>query len=105
MGGIGFPQWIVVEIRSWRVRLWLAQGKIEQTSQWFAEQGLEVTGNPDRSNERKYMALVRFLITTGHPSDALDLLEKVYTNANDRGDISRTIEIFESTGVGYADCR
>jgi len=87
------PQWIVVEIRSWQVRLWLAQGKIEQTSQWFAEQGLEVTGNPDRSNERKYMAFVRFLISTGHPSDTLDLLDQLYSNANDCGHISIVIEI------------
>jgi LuxR family transcriptional regulator, maltose regulon positive regulatory protein len=87
------PSWIVVEIEAWQLRLWLAQGKIEETSQWFAEQDLEVTGNPDRSNERKYLALVRLLIATRHPSDTLDLLERVYTNAYDRGDISKTIEI------------
>jgi LuxR family maltose regulon positive regulatory protein len=87
------PPWMVTEIKAWQLRLWLAQGKIEETSQWLAEQGLEVTGNPDRSNEREYLTLVRFLIATGHPSDTLDLLERVYTNANDRGDISRAIEI------------
>ncbi len=41
----------------------------------------------------EYLTLVRFLIATGHPSDTLDLLERVYTNANDRGHISRAIEI------------
>jgi len=87
------PPWIVVEIKAWQLRLWLAQGKIEETSQWLAEQGLEVTGNPDRFNEMEYLTLVRFLIATGHPSDTLDLLERVYTNANERGDISRAIEI------------
>ena len=87
------PPWIVIEIKAWQLRLWLAQGKIEETSQWIAEQGLEVTGNPDRFNEMEYLTLVRFLITTEHPSDTLDLLERVYTNANERGDISREIEI------------
>ncbi len=87
------PPWIVIEIKAWQLRLWLAQGKVEETSQWLAEQGLEVTGNPDRFNEIEYLTLVRFLIATGHPSDTLDLLERVYTNANDRGHISRVIEI------------
>lgn len=87
------PPWITIEIKAWQLRLWLAQGKIEETSQWLTEQGMEVTGNPDRFNEREYLTLVRFLIAKGHPSDTLDLLERVYTNANDRGDISRAIEI------------
>jgi LuxR family maltose regulon positive regulatory protein len=87
------PPWVVTEIKAWQLRLWLAQGKIEETSQWLAEQGLEVTGNPDRFNEMEYLILVRFLIATGHPSDTLDLLKRVYTNANDRGHISRVIEV------------
>jgi LuxR family maltose regulon positive regulatory protein len=87
------PPWMVTEIKAWQMRLWLAQGKIEETSQWLAEQGLEVTGNPDRFNEMEYLILVRFLIATGHPSDTLDLLKRVYTNANDRGHISRVIEV------------
>jgi LuxR family maltose regulon positive regulatory protein len=87
------PPWMVTEIKSWKMRLWLAQGKIEETSQWLAEQGLEVTGKPDRGNEMEYLTLVRYLITTGHPSDTLDLLERLYSNANDRGHISRVIEI------------
>jgi LuxR family maltose regulon positive regulatory protein len=41
----------------------------------------------------EYLILVRFLIATGHPSDTLDLLKRVYTNANDRGHISRVIEV------------
>jgi LuxR family maltose regulon positive regulatory protein len=41
----------------------------------------------------EYLVLVRFLIATGHPSATLDLLERLYTNANDRGHISRVIEI------------
>ena len=40
------PPWIVAGIKTRQLRLWLAQGKIEETSQWLAEQGLEVTGNP-----------------------------------------------------------
>lgn len=87
------PPWIVTEMKARQLRLWLAQGKHEETSQWLAEQGLEVTGKPDRSNEWEYLVLVRFLITTGHPSDTLDLLDRLYTNANERGHISRVIEI------------
>jgi len=87
------PPWIVIRIKAWQLRLWLAQGKIEEISQWLAERGLEVTGNLDRINEWEYLTLVRFLIATGHPSETLDLLKRVYTNANNRGHISRAIEI------------
>ena len=87
------PPWIVTEMKARQLRLWLAQGKNEETLQWLAEQGLEVTGKPDRNNEWEYLVLVRFIITTGHPSDTLDLLDRLYTNANERGHISRVIEI------------
>jgi LuxR family maltose regulon positive regulatory protein len=87
------PPWVTSRIKTWQLRLWLAQGKIEETSQWLAKQGLEVTGKPDRGNEWEYLVLVRFLIATGHPSDTFDLLERLYSNANSRGHISRVIEI------------
>jgi LuxR family maltose regulon positive regulatory protein len=87
------PPWMVTEIKSWQIRLWLAQGKIEETSQWIADQGLEANGNPDWYNEEEYLSLVRYLIAVGHPSDTLDLLERVYTKANNKGHVSRVIEI------------
>jgi LuxR family maltose regulon positive regulatory protein len=87
------PPWIVTEIKTWQVRLWLAQGKMEETSLWVAERGLEVTGNFDWSNEQDYLTLVRFLIAIGHPSDTFELLERLFANANERGHISRKIEI------------
>ena len=91
--GDQLPPWILTEMKARQLRLWLAQGKIEETSQWLVEQGLEVEGKPDRNNEWKYLALVRYLIATEHPTDTLDLLKRLYLNANDRGHISRVIEI------------
>ena len=67
--GDQLPPWILTEMKARQLRLWLAQGEIEETSQWLAEQGLEVDGKPDRNNEWKYMALVRYLIATEHPTD------------------------------------
>ena len=99
------PPWILVEINAWKLRLWLVQSKFEEMSQWFEEQGLEVTGNSERYNEREYLILVRFLIATGHPSGTLELLERVYANAYDRGHISRMIEILNVRALAIAGSR
>ena len=87
------PPWINDGIKSWQLRLWLAQDKFKETLQWIEENRIETTGIPDIHNEWKYITLIRFLIATEHPADTYDLLERIYENANDRGHISKLVEI------------
>lgn len=87
------PPWITSRIKTWQLRLWLVQGKVEETSQWLAERGLEVSGEPDSLNDWEYLTLVRYLIATGHPADTFDLLKRMFKFTKGRGHISRSIEI------------
>ena len=92
-GLLRLPPWIMSRIKTWQLRLWLVQGKFEETSQWLTERGLDVNGNPASLNDWEYIVLARYLIAKGQSCDSLDLLGRMYKFTKERGYISRAIEI------------
>lgn len=88
-----FPPWIMKMIAVWQVRLWLAQDKLEEASQWLSNSGLDVTKELENLHDVEYLALARILIARGQAAAALDLLQQIYRVTEESGHISKAIEL------------
>ena len=78
---------------AWHVRLWLAQDKLEATSQWVEERGLDTDGDPTYQDEVEYITLARILIAQGRLDETTTLMQRLLKAAEAGGRISRVIEI------------
>ncbi len=87
------PPWITNQTAAWRVRIWLAQGKLDAASQWMGERGLDADGELPFLREIEYVALARILIAQGRLDEATTLLQRLPEAAEAGGRTSRAIEI------------
>jgi LuxR family maltose regulon positive regulatory protein len=87
------PPWITSLLEVWQARIWLAQDKLDATSQWVQERGLDADRDPAYLHEMEHMALARLLIAQGRQDDALRLLRRLLAATEAGGRISRTIEV------------
>jgi ATP/maltotriose-dependent transcriptional regulator MalT len=76
-----------------RARLLLAQGDIHQAARWVEERGLTGGDAPSYPREREYLVLARLLLARNAPDQALDLLERLRTEARTGQRTGSAIEI------------
>jgi LuxR family maltose regulon positive regulatory protein len=76
-----------------RARLALAQGDIETAARWVRTRGLGPEDEPSYPRERGYLVLVRVLLTTQAPEQALGLLERLHAQAATQGRTGSVIQV------------
>ena len=76
-----------------RARLALAQGDVDAAVRWARTGGLAAEDEPSYPREREYLVLVRVLLATHAPEQALGLLERLHTGAAAQGRIGSVIEV------------
>jgi len=87
------PVWALLQLSAWQVRIWLAQGKLEVSSQWVRERELDPDGEPTYTHEMEYIVFARILIAQGQLDEATTLLQRLLEAAEAGGRNSRVIEI------------
>jgi len=87
------PPWITNLMAARQARIWLAEDKLDATSQWAQERGLDVAGAPTYLREMEYMVLARRLIAQGRSDETTKLLQCLLETVEPRGHASREIEI------------
>lgn len=92
------PPWILSEMESWQIRLWLTQGNLDYVRTWASERGLiPVDLDQPLSTDffllREHHTLARILVAQGKLGEALALLERLLDSAETSGRISSAIEI------------
>ncbi|MBZ0277651.1 MAG: LuxR C-terminal-related transcriptional regulator [Anaerolineae bacterium] len=87
-------------IAAFRVRLWLAQGRLGEAAEWVRERGLTIEDDLSYLREFEHITLARLLLTqhksdpAGHAlPDAAGLLERLLDGAAEGGRTGSMIEI------------
>jgi LuxR family maltose regulon positive regulatory protein len=76
-----------------RARLALAQGDVDAAVRWVRTRGLTAEDKPSYPREREYLVLVRVLLATQAPEQALELLERLHTLAAAQGRTGSLIQV------------
>lgn len=87
------PPWISYRMTTWQVRIWLAQGKLEDAVQWAHNRGLSPDGDLTYQNEREYITLARILLAQEQLGEANKLLQRLVETTEGREHTARTIEV------------
>jgi LuxR family maltose regulon positive regulatory protein len=93
------PPWITNRLATWKVRLWLAQGKLNAASQWLEERKLITDGRFKPQGEMDYFLIydyitaARILIATSQLDEATSLLQHLLGSAEAGARTTRMIEI------------
>ena len=92
-GELNLASWTTDHMAAWQARIWLAQDRLDDASQWVIERGLDASGDPTYLHEIKYIALARILIAQGRLDETTRLLSRLLNAAEAGGHTSRVIEI------------
>jgi LuxR family transcriptional regulator, maltose regulon positive regulatory protein len=76
-----------------RARLALAQGDVDAAVRWVRTRGLGAEDKPSYPREREYLVLVRVLLATQAPEQALGLLERLHAQAATQGRTGSVIQV------------
>jgi LuxR family maltose regulon positive regulatory protein len=87
------PPSMTSRMAGWQARIWLAQDKLGDASQWVLERGLDADGDPTYLHEKEYVVLARVLIAQGRLDETARLLPRLLETAEAGGHTSRAIEI------------
>ncbi len=87
------PPWITNQMAAWKVRIWLAQHKLETASQWIQDRGLNANGDLTYLDEMAYIALARILMAQGRLDETTELLQRLLEPAKAGGRTTRVIEM------------
>jgi LuxR family maltose regulon positive regulatory protein len=85
--------WTLLQLSAWKVRIWLAQGKLEEAFRWVGESELDPAGELTYLHEMEYIVLARILIAQGQLDEATTLLLRLLEVAEAGGRISKVIEL------------
>jgi LuxR family maltose regulon positive regulatory protein len=77
----------------WRARLLLATGQVAEAARWANQRGLRTDGEPSYPREGEYLVLARVLLAEHAPGQALELLQRLHTQAAAQGRTGSVIEI------------
>jgi LuxR family maltose regulon positive regulatory protein len=68
-------------ISAMRARIWIAQGDLRAATDWARERGLSPDDDVEYRHEFEHLTLVRLLLASAAPDDALSLLDRLHEAA------------------------
>lgn len=95
------PLWITSHISYLKIRLLLANDKIELASNWAETSGLSINQIPPRLREIEYMGLVRILLAQDKLDETDQLFDYLIEITEGKGHILRLIEILIIQSLVY----
>ena len=93
MLGHHMPPYITGVISTWRVRILLAQDKLDAASQWCEIRNLKLGEELTQLNESEYVVFARILLAQGKWDEAVSLLQQLFQIAETGSWTSKKIEI------------
>ncbi len=95
------PSWISKQVKTWQIRIWLAQHRLAQAERWLEQYVSDANTQPDLSHELEYIAYARILLAQQNSDEAIKLLERLLVDARDGGRKTRIIEIQLLKSLSY----
>jgi LuxR family maltose regulon positive regulatory protein len=95
------PDWVANMMAVWRVRIWLAQGKLDATLQWVENRELHPDSHPTYVGALLDMALARILVAREQYQDAIGLLARLVEPAETGGHVSRATETLTLQALAF----
>ena len=93
------PLWASNQLAVWQMRIWLAQGKLQEAIQRANELTLDSNAEPTYVREMEYFAFARILIAQGKLDEATNLLNGLLEAARAGNRSSKTIEALILLGI------
>jgi len=87
------PRWVTNLMGAWRVRIWLAQDKVDETLEWMQKRGLNLDAQNTYVDALDNVAVARVFVAQERYEDALRLLERLLEPAEAGTHTTRTIQI------------
>jgi LuxR family transcriptional regulator, maltose regulon positive regulatory protein len=94
-----FPN--VRPIAALKARVWIAQGRLGEALGWVREQNLSAQDDLSYLYEFEHITLARILLADRSTLDAMKLLERLLTSAQEGGRMGSVIEILVLQGLAY----
>ena len=88
-----FAHWVMPQISAWQVRIWLAEGKLDDAAQWLNDNSPSIDGDLPYVYEADYVAVARILLVQKQFDAAVDLLTRLQDVAEAGGRYLRVIEL------------
>jgi LuxR family maltose regulon positive regulatory protein len=85
------PQWVTYLMAAWRVRVWLAQDRLDDALQWINKEKLDPDTESTYVDALKYIAFARILIAQGQYEGATKLLQRLLEQAKAGGHTTRSV--------------
>ena len=88
-----FAHWVRPQISAWQIRIWLADGKLDDAAQWLNENSPRIDGELPFVYEADYVAVARILLVQEQFDAAVELLTRLQGVAEAGGRYLRVIEL------------
>jgi LuxR family maltose regulon positive regulatory protein len=95
------PPWVTNQLLNWQVRIWLAQGRLDEAERWMREQGAESESESTYVGNMKRIPLVRIWTAKGLHQAANQTLRPLLAAAEAGGHVSRAIELLILQALNY----
>jgi LuxR family maltose regulon positive regulatory protein len=86
---------------AWRIRLWIAQGKVAAAVQWAAAHPVSTCDGLDAAREIEQTAVARVLIARGQAEAARDLLASLLDRAEASGQMGSVIKLLVLQALAF----
>jgi LuxR family maltose regulon positive regulatory protein len=87
------PPWVMPVLAAWQVRVWLAQKKLDEATQWMTSQGPDLTSLPTYVDAFAHIACARLLLAQGRVAEGTAVLDRLREAAEAWGQTTRMMEI------------
>jgi len=87
------PRWVTNLMGAWRVRIWLAQDKLDETLEWMRKRWLDLNAQTTYVDALDNVALARVFMAQKRYEDAVRLLERLLEPAEAGAHITRAVQI------------
>jgi len=95
------PPWVNNQMLNWQVRIWLAQGRLDEALEWMQEQGADSELGTTYVGKMIHIPLARIQIAQGLLETTNQILLPLLEAAEAGGHVSRAIELLILHALNY----
>jgi LuxR family maltose regulon positive regulatory protein len=101
LGQVGKYALVMALAEAWRIRLWIAQGRVAEAVQWASAHPVSTCDGLDAAREIEQAAVARVLIARGQAEVALDLLASLLDRAEASGQMGSVIKLLVLQALAF----